>query len=88
MKRDLVGSLSSPSGDGDVQRNLYRAAPRCHDLPSPPTAGAKTISTRCISRIVRAPSAAIDWRSAPMRFCFPTLTVAGANRIFSSDPAV
>lgn len=33
---------------------------RCQDLPSVATAGAKTISTRCMSRIVRAPSAAID----------------------------
>jgi isocitrate dehydrogenase kinase/phosphatase len=33
---------------------------RCQDLPSVATAGAKTISTRCMSRIVRAPRAAID----------------------------
>jgi len=35
---------------------------RCQDLPSVCVDGANTISTRCISRIVRAPSAAIDWR--------------------------
>src|SRR6266581_2749907 len=41
-----------------------------------------------MSRSVRAPSAAIDWRSAPTRFCEPSLTVAGPNRIFSSEPTV
>ena len=30
----------------------------------------------------------MDWRSAPTRFCEPSLTVAGPNRIFSSEPTV
>jgi hypothetical protein len=47
---------------------------RCQDLPSVATDGASTISTRCISAIVRAPSAAIDWRSAPTRFSDPSVT--------------
>ena len=46
--------------------------------------GAMTISTSCISRIVRAPSAAIDWRRAPTRFWVPFVVSAGPNRICSS----
>ena len=38
--------------------------------------------------IVRAPSAAIDWRSAPTRFSEPSVTCAGPNRIRSSGPTV
>src|SRR6476469_9164362 len=41
-----------------------------------------------MSRIVRAPSAAIDWRSAPTRFSDPSVTWAGPRRIRSSDPTV
>lgn len=39
---------------------VRRQRPRCQDLPSVWVDGAYTISTPCISRIVRAPSAAID----------------------------
>jgi hypothetical protein len=52
------------------------------------TAGAWIISTRCRSRIVRAPSAAIDWRSAPTRFSEPSVAWAGPSRIRSSEPIV
>ena len=41
-----------------------------------------------MSRIVRAPSAAIDWRSAPTRFSEPSVTWAGPSRIRSTDPRV
>src|ERR687894_722589 len=56
----------------------------CQDLPSVAMDGAMTISTSCISRMVRAPSAAIDWRRAPARFCVPWVVSAGPNRICSS----
>src|SRR6185436_20598046 len=80
-----------PRGD---ELRLHRLAiggrqrPRCQDLPAVWVDGAKTISTRCMSRIVRAPSAAIDWRKAPTRFSEPSVRWAGPSRIRSSVPTV
>ena len=41
-----------------------------------------------MSAIVLAPRAAIDWRSAPTRFCVPSVTCDGPLRIWSSGPDV
>src|SRR5215216_160943 len=41
-----------------------------------------------MSAMVRAPSAAIDWPSAPTRFSLPSVTWAGPSRIRSRLPAV
>src|SRR5215211_6577445 len=41
-----------------------------------------------MSAMVRAPSAAIDWRSAPTRFSLPSVTWAGPSRIRSRLPTV
>ena len=73
--------------DGQAARRIAQRD-RCQDLPSVWVDGAKTISTACISRIERAPRAAIDWRSAPTRFSEPSVTLAGPNRIRSSEPSV
>src|SRR4029079_1713640 len=67
------------------RRSLRYSRPAsCQDLPSVAMAGAITISTRCISSIVGAPSAVIDWRTAPTRFWVPCVVAAGPNRICSS----
>ena len=67
-----AGSVSARSvrsgGSATLRGGSLSRPASCQDLPSVAIDGAMTISTSCISRIVRAPSAAIDWRRAPTRF--------------------
>src|SRR5439155_18706206 len=83
LEEELPGQERAVEGSGREALGRHSRPASCQDLPSVAMAGAITISTSCISAMVRAPSAAIDWRSAPTRFCVPWLVAAGPKRICS-----